>query len=147
MQNSLLSPLRTTVGAMAVGCVLIGVIASVIMAPPDESSLARQVLPVLLPLITAAAGWAFLRRPVTAVGTRTPAEQALETMRQRTIVAAGITEAGGLLAFAFGFVFELTPLVVTIAMVLAGILVLAVAWPRESRLQEWERELQRRPHR
>ncbi|OYO09328.1 hypothetical protein [Enemella evansiae] len=149
MQSDPLQPLKMTVGTLATGCVIIGVVvAGMIMTPPEEpASLGQQVVPILLPLITAAVGWTLLRRPPAPTGDQAAGPQAMAALRSRTMLAAAITEAGGFLAFAFGFVFEFPPLAVTIALVLAGVLVLAVAWPRMSRLEEWEREMRRQVRR
>ncbi|OYN94044.1 hypothetical protein [Enemella evansiae] len=148
MQSDPLQPLKMTVGTLAAGCVIIGVVASMVMPAPEEpASLGQQVLPILLPLITAAVGWAFLRRPPAPTGDQDTGPQAMAALRSRTTLAAAVTEAGGFLAFAFGYVFEFPPLAVTIALVLAGVLVLAVAWPRMSRLEEWEREMRRQVRR
>lgn len=143
-QNAPLGPLKMVVGVMAAGCAIIGVTASMIMPPPeDPPTLMQQLLPVLIPLVTAAVAWAYLSRPPKATGELAPDGQAMGLLRTRTMMAAAITEAGGLLAFGFGFAFDFVPLAVTIAMILAAVLVLAVAWPRASRLAEWERELRR----
>ncbi|WP_144008639.1 hypothetical protein [Enemella evansiae] len=132
---------------MLVGCALVTVAAWMVLdVLAEPASLGKQMLPILPPLITALGCWVFRHRPPTPVGPQ-QAQHVRAALMVRSMTPGALIELSSLIAFLVGYILEIQSMPVIIAAVLAGVLVVAVAWPRMSRLEEWEREMRRQVRR
>ncbi|NNG21340.1 hypothetical protein HJ590_17620 [Naumannella sp. ID2617S] len=145
-----LAPLKIVVGALAWGLVMMMLPMSFILSRDFEvaESGPEVALPLVLPLVTALAGWLMVRRPSRLSAPPERAHgQALAALRTRTLIAAAITESGGVLTVMLAFVFRLPMPLVLGGLLLCAVLVLLVAWPSAGRLRTWEQELHSQGHR